>query len=267
VGGVCGCSHLGLYASPHRIKRHRPDPVPALLVGRLAIHKGHLQEGIGKALLNEAIRRAMQAAAIAGVTALRVHALSEHARRLVVSRGFIRSPGQPMILCLMRASMEQARVVRGPCLSAVEQLAQHLGMGHGNPQRRLGRACGRAPPLFPVLQRARRDPQQGSELMLRKPAMGASFSRSGRLDLRDPGRLARAHLADGLQQVLLKPLHRGGHPRQATAASSSWLTIAGVHPVCRSGLPFRQTVEHGLYRHQRGTASAMEWNTHLFDCH
>jgi hypothetical protein len=65
----------------------------------------------------------MQAAAIAGVTALRVHTLSEQARRFVVSRGFIGSPGQPMILCLRRASVEQARVVRGPCLSAVVQLA------------------------------------------------------------------------------------------------------------------------------------------------
>jgi hypothetical protein len=35
VGGVRGCSHLGLYASPRRIKRHRPDPIPALLLARL----------------------------------------------------------------------------------------------------------------------------------------------------------------------------------------------------------------------------------------
>jgi hypothetical protein len=57
----------------------------------------------------------MQAAAIAGVTALRVHALFEQARRFVVSRGFIGSPGQPMTLCMMRGSMELARAVRGPC--------------------------------------------------------------------------------------------------------------------------------------------------------
>jgi hypothetical protein len=49
--------------------------------------------------------------------------------------------------------------------------------------------------------------------MLRKPAMGASFSRSGQLDLHDPGRLAREPLADGLQQVILKPLYLGGHLR------------------------------------------------------
>jgi hypothetical protein len=63
---------------------------------------------LGTALLNIVIRRATQAVAIAGVTALRVHALFEQARRFVVSRGFIGSPGQSMTLRLVRASVEQA---------------------------------------------------------------------------------------------------------------------------------------------------------------
>lgn len=94
-------------ASP-RIKRNRPDLVPALVLGRLAIHKDHQQKGIGTALLNDAIRRAMQAAAIAGVTALLVHALSEQARRFYLSRGFIGSPAKPMTLCLMLATVDRA---------------------------------------------------------------------------------------------------------------------------------------------------------------
>lgn len=67
----------------------------------MAIHKEHHQKGIGTALLNDAIGRARQAAEIAGVTALLVHAISEQARRFYLSRGFVESPAKPMTLCLM----------------------------------------------------------------------------------------------------------------------------------------------------------------------
>ena len=94
--------------APSTMKRNRPDPVPVLVLGRLAIHKDHHQKGIGTALLNDAIRRALQASKIAGVTAILVHALSEQARRFYLSRGFIESPVQTMTLCLMLATVEQA---------------------------------------------------------------------------------------------------------------------------------------------------------------
>ena len=94
--------------APSTMKRNRPDPVPVLVLGRLAIHKDHHQKGIGTALLNDAIRRALRASKIAGVTAILVHALSEQARRFYLSRGFIESPVQTMTLCLMLATVEQA---------------------------------------------------------------------------------------------------------------------------------------------------------------
>ncbi|MEO8855897.1 MAG: GNAT family N-acetyltransferase, partial [Burkholderiaceae bacterium] len=94
--------------APSTMKRNRPDPVPVLVLGRLAIHKNHHQKGIGTALLNDAIRRAIQAAEIAGVTALLVHALSEQARLFYRSRGFVESPVKPMTLCLMLATVDQA---------------------------------------------------------------------------------------------------------------------------------------------------------------
>lgn len=94
--------------APSTMTGNRPDPVPVLVLGRLAIHKDHHQKGIGTALLNDAIRRAIQAAEIAGVTALLVHAISEQARRFYRSRGFIESPVKPMTLCLMLATVDQA---------------------------------------------------------------------------------------------------------------------------------------------------------------
>lgn len=99
---------LGHVEAPSSIKRNRPDPVPVLVPGRLAIHKDHQQKGIGTALLNDAIRRALQAAAIAGVTAVLVHAISEQARRFYLSRGFFESPVQPMTRCLMLATVDRA---------------------------------------------------------------------------------------------------------------------------------------------------------------
>lgn len=61
----------------------------------------------GAALLNDAIRHAILAAEIAGVTALLVHAFSEQARRFYLSRGFIELPIEPMTLCLMLATVQQ----------------------------------------------------------------------------------------------------------------------------------------------------------------
>ena len=109
IGYYCmAAGAIGHAEAPSTMKRNRPDPVPVLVLGRLAIHKDHHQTGIGTALLNDAIQRAIQAAEIAGVTALLVHAISEQARRFYRSRGFIESPVKPMTLCLMLATVDQA---------------------------------------------------------------------------------------------------------------------------------------------------------------
>ena len=109
IGYYClAAGAIGHADAPSTMKRNRPDPVPVLVLGRLAIDKDHHQKGIGTALLNDAIRRTIQAADIAGVTALLVHAISEQARRFYLSRGFIESPVRPMTLCLMLATVEQA---------------------------------------------------------------------------------------------------------------------------------------------------------------
>ena len=109
VGYYClAAGAIGHAEAPSTMKRNRPDPVPVLVLGRMAIHKDHQQKGIGTALLNDAIRRAIQAAEIAGVTALLVHAIAEQARRFYLSCGFIESPVKPMTLCLMLATVDQA---------------------------------------------------------------------------------------------------------------------------------------------------------------
>ncbi|MBE0547304.1 MAG: GNAT family N-acetyltransferase [Rubrivivax sp.] len=109
VGYYClAAGAIGHAEAPRTMKRNRPDPVPVLVLGRLAIHKDHHQKGIGTALLSDAIRRAIHAAEIAGVSALLVHAIAEQARRFYLSRGFVESPVKPMTLCLLLATVDQA---------------------------------------------------------------------------------------------------------------------------------------------------------------
>lgn len=93
--------------APSNLKRNRPDPIPVIVLGRLAIHRGFQQQGLGTALVRDAMLRTLQAAEVAGVTALLVHALSEEARRFYLSRGFLQSPVQPMTLCLPLSVLRQ----------------------------------------------------------------------------------------------------------------------------------------------------------------
>lgn len=51
-----------------------PDPVPVMILGRLAVDQNAQGKGIGKALVRDAILRTVQAASIAGIRAILVHA-------------------------------------------------------------------------------------------------------------------------------------------------------------------------------------------------
>jgi GNAT superfamily N-acetyltransferase len=109
VGYYClAAGALGHTDAPGALRRNRPDPIPVMVLGRLAIHKTHHQTGLGTALLRDALARTLQAAEIAGIAALLVHALSEDARRFYLSRGFVESPIRPMTLCLILATARNA---------------------------------------------------------------------------------------------------------------------------------------------------------------
>ena len=86
--------------APGRVRRNMPDPVPVMIIGRLAVHKDYQGKKIGPGLRRDAILRTLQAAAIAGVRALLVHAISERARKFYEDCGFIASPMDPMTLMI-----------------------------------------------------------------------------------------------------------------------------------------------------------------------
>lgn len=88
-------------AAPKTMRRNMPNPLPVLLLGRLTVDKRYHNQGIGQALLRDAMLRAVNVAGNAGVFALMVHALSDQARQFYLSRGFVESPLQPMTLFMM----------------------------------------------------------------------------------------------------------------------------------------------------------------------
>lgn len=87
-------------AAPKAMRRNMPDPLPVLLLGRLAVDRRYHNRGIGQALLRDAMLRAVNVAGDAGVFALLVHAISDQARQFYLSRGFVESPLQPMTLLM-----------------------------------------------------------------------------------------------------------------------------------------------------------------------
>ena len=91
-----------------RTRRNMPDPVPVMVIGRLAIDSGFQGRGLGRALLRDAVLRTMQAADIAGIRALLVHAISDDAKRFYERYGFLPSPADPMTLMITMRDAGQA---------------------------------------------------------------------------------------------------------------------------------------------------------------
>lgn len=94
--------------APGRVRRNMPNPVPVMVLGRLAIDLGFQGRGIGSALLKDAVLRTVQAAEIVGIRAIFVHAISESARRFYERSGFIASPVDPMTLLITVAQAIQS---------------------------------------------------------------------------------------------------------------------------------------------------------------
>jgi GNAT superfamily N-acetyltransferase len=94
--------------APGRVRRNMPNPVPVMVIGRLALDLRFQGRGIGSALLRDAVLRTVQAAEIAGIRAILVHAISENAKRFYLKSGFIASPVDPMTLMISVADAVNA---------------------------------------------------------------------------------------------------------------------------------------------------------------
>ena len=86
--------------APGRVRRNMPEPIPVMVIGRLAVDLNIQGRGIGSALLKDAVLRTVQAAEIAGIRAILVHAINESAKRFYEKLGFTESPTNPMTLMI-----------------------------------------------------------------------------------------------------------------------------------------------------------------------
>lgn len=85
-------------------------PIPVMLLARLAIDRAEQGKGLGKALLKDALLRTAQAAEIAGIRALLVHAKDDEARAWYEQFDFEPSPTDPYHLFLL---MKDLRALLG----------------------------------------------------------------------------------------------------------------------------------------------------------
>lgn len=85
-------------AAPGRFRRNMPDPIPVVVLARLAVAASHHGQGLGRALFQDAARRALYAADAIGVRGLIVHALSDAARAFYLQLGLEPSPLDSMTL-------------------------------------------------------------------------------------------------------------------------------------------------------------------------
>jgi predicted N-acetyltransferase YhbS len=93
-----------------KVRRNMPDPVPVLLLGRLAVDHAWHGKGLGADLLQDAVLRAIGAAETIGVRAILVRAISEQAKTFYKKHGFRPSPVEPLTLMI---TIEEARRMSG----------------------------------------------------------------------------------------------------------------------------------------------------------
>ena len=94
--------------SPSRaVKGLAGHPVPVMILARLGVDRSQQGAGIGKALLKDALLRTAQAADIAGIRALVVHAKDENARRWYEQFDFEPSPTDPFHLFLLMKDLKK----------------------------------------------------------------------------------------------------------------------------------------------------------------
>jgi GNAT superfamily N-acetyltransferase len=93
-----------------RFRRNMPDPIPVMVLARLAVDRNYQGRGLGRALFRDAAHRVAHAADTIGIRGVVVHAISEEARKFYIALGFDPFPADAMTLVVtlrdIRATLE-----------------------------------------------------------------------------------------------------------------------------------------------------------------
>ena len=82
------------------VRRNMPDPVPVMILARLAVDERAQGIKLGASLLQDAVNRVVVVSQNVGIRALLVHALHDRAKEFYEHYGFQPSPLHPMTLML-----------------------------------------------------------------------------------------------------------------------------------------------------------------------
>lgn len=93
-------------AAPGRFKRNMPDPIPVVVLARLAIARSHQGRGLGRALFQDAAYRIIHASDAIGIRGMLVHAILDEAKSSYVRLGLTPSPFEPMTLMTTVADLK-----------------------------------------------------------------------------------------------------------------------------------------------------------------
>ncbi|MFI3156377.1 MAG: GNAT family N-acetyltransferase [Methylococcaceae bacterium] len=88
-----------------RFSRNMPNPIPVVVLGRLAVDRSMHGNGLGRALIRDAGLRVIQAADTLGIRGIIVRALSLEAKAFYERVGFDPSPLDPMLLMITLADL------------------------------------------------------------------------------------------------------------------------------------------------------------------
>lgn len=88
-----------------KLRRNMPDPIPVVILGRLAVDRSLHGKGFGRALIRDAGMRVIQAADAIGIRGLTVHALTDDAKAFYEKVGFDPSPLDTHLLMMTLADL------------------------------------------------------------------------------------------------------------------------------------------------------------------
>jgi len=99
---------VNVAAAPGRFRRNMPDPIPVVVLARLAVDQAHQNRGLGRALVRDGARRVVNAADAIGIRGILVHAISEEAKAFYLALGFDPFPIDPMTLMITLSDVRKS---------------------------------------------------------------------------------------------------------------------------------------------------------------
>ena len=91
-----------------KFRRNMPEPIPVVVLARLAVDRAYQGRGLGRGMFRDAARRVARAADSIGIWGIIVHAISEEARRFYITLGFDPSPADAMTLMVTLRDLSRA---------------------------------------------------------------------------------------------------------------------------------------------------------------